>query len=1075
MKKEYIQKKLKAIRHSPWSFFVERWKLTLVALVAIIIAGLGSVSSMPLESDPEIKIPIGVVSTVFPGASPTDVEELVTNELETELSTLDDIEQITSVSQEGVSSITVEFEASADITESIRKLRDKVSDAKGDLPEEAEDPTVIEIRSNDRPIITFSLLGSLSPELFKEIGEEIQEELEKISGVSEARLFGIEQRQMQILIDPTALEGLNLSLSQVNQVIRNNHLDSPVGSFFIDDFYYQGSLKAQFENAEELMELPVANRNGRNIFLKDIAEIREVFAKSQTITRIWQKKTNKYRPSVTLQVYKKTGGNIVDITKKAQTVVKDYIQTNLPQSVEVVVSGDESDAIQEDLETLGFSGLQAVVVIFLLLFIALGFREALLAALSLPFILLISFTGLYLNGETFNFMILFSLILSLGLIVDTSIVMMEGVHENMKEKKLNSKDASLLAIDTYKNPLTSSTLTTISAFLPMALTPGRVGQYIAHIPRTVSITLFSSLIVAIFILPSIATKVFENIHEKEMKGALLDRLTQPLKKWYAKKIKNLLASKLKQWLWVIAMVMATASALALPALGILTVELFPGANVDFFNVEIEGPTGSSLEDNLRIANQVEAEIESLPEVDNFVTIVGGGSLARTGGPADGGGGQTSFNQTNITVNLIKKKNRTFTSGELADQFRKKINYITNATIKVQDLQTGPPTGADVEVRIIGEDLSQMEIYAEKVAGLLKEVEGTRDVETDIDRGTGEFYFTIKRDQAEFYGLSAAQIANELRSAVFGSRQIKIIKAGEETPIVIRLDYREEDCKNNKINQLVSKRDQLTLCDLNPKNIDQINRLLMNTSKGQIPMRELVDISLNPSITTIRHLETDRIINVRGFAKEGFIAENLRQGIQKKLEKNPAPAGIRTQFGGEFEDTEESFNSLWKAMSIGLILIVFILVLQFNSFRQPFIIVFTLPLALIGVFYGLAALGRNFSFPAFIGIVALMGVVVNDAIVLIDRINTNIRSGFEKKEAITNGAMERLQPVLLTTITTATGILPLVWSSEFWVDLALAIFFGIIFATLLTLVMVPIFYNALENAKELKAMRDLDAD
>ncbi len=289
--------------------------------------------------------------------------------------------------------------------------------------------------------------------------------------------------------------------------------------------------------------------------------------------------------------------------------------------------------------------------------------------------------------------------------------------------------------------------------------------------------------------------------------------------------------------------------------------------------------------------------------------------------------------------------------------------------------------------------------------------------------------------------------------------------------MIRLDFREESCKKNKINQIVERRDQKTICSIEPKNIDQINRLLINTSQGQVPLSELVNVTLNSVITTIRHRNTERVINVKSYAKPGFIPDDLRLSLEKSLKTIDIPNGVRAEFGGEFEETQNSFNSLWKAMYIGLILIIFILVLQFNSFRQPFIIIFTLPLALIGVFFGLSILGRNFSFPGFIGIVALMGVVVNDAIVLIDRINSNIRTGMDKIEAIVRGGEERLQPIILTTITTATGVLPLVWASKFWVDLALSIFFGIIFATVLTLVMVPIFYNTLESGEELKRLHD----
>ncbi|MBN2096324.1 efflux RND transporter permease subunit [Candidatus Peregrinibacteria bacterium] len=1076
MNKKFIQKRIDCIKNSPWSFFIKRWRLTLIALVAITMAGLIGLTSMPLESDPEVKIPIGMVTTIFPGASPSDVEKLVTDKLETELKTLDDLKMITSSSSEGVSSITVEFEAEADLTESIRNLRDKADEARTDLPDEAEDPMVTEIRTNDYPVITFSLLGNLTPHEFKQFGDDLKEELEGIHGVSKATLSGIEEKEMQVLIDIKALEGFKLSLSQVVQAIQSNHVDFPIGNILTQDFYYQLSLKGQLETEEELLNLPIANVSGRNIYLKDIADVRDVFGSRTTITKVYQAETERFTSSVTLQVFKKTGASIIDITNVAKQTVEQYRKDHLPPSMDVLVSGDNSAFIREDLRTLGFSGLQVITVIFILLLIALGLKEALLAALSIPFIFFISFIVLFLTGETFNFLVLFALILSIGLIVDNAIIMMEGVHENLKERKLPANESAYLAIATYKTPLISSTLTTVSAFVPMALMPGIMGQYMAHIPRTVTVTLFASLFVATLLLPSMAAHLFRKFKSEDVKAPLLSRFMDPLQDWYEKYILSVLSSKRKRRTWVIGMVIASLIAVSFPVIGIMKIQMFPKWDGDYFTVEIEGALGSRLEDTMAVTEKLDPYLLELPEVDNYVTIVGGGALAVTKeGPAMGLGGATGFNRASVTVNLIEKKYRHYKAYEISEMFREKIRHITEADIVVSDLQTGPPTGADVETRIMGDDLAALERYASLVEKELAQIDGTRDVDTDISHGTGEFHFTVNREQLEFYGLSVFQLASELRTAVFGSNSIKIVKSGDEIPIIVRLDFRDDACREDAYTQLLEKRDDLTLCNLNAKNIDQIKRLLITTPKGQIPLSELVEINLKPTVTTIRHRDAEKVVNVKAFTREGYLAEDIRKTLAVRLQDLPVPEGVHFEFGGEFEEMTESFNSLFSAMYIGLILIAFILVLQFNSFRQPFIILFTLPLALIGVFFGLAAVGRNFSFPGFIGVVALMGVVVNDAIVLIDRINNNIRSGMKKLDAIVRSGKERLQPIFLTTITTATGVLPLVWAGTFWVDLALAIFFGIIFATLLTLVMVPIFYNALETGAELEEVKEYECE
>jgi len=569
--KKNIKAAIDEVKHSPWAFFVKRSRLTLVALIAFAVAGVIGLTSMPLESDPEVKIPIGLVSVAFPGATPSDVEELVTDKLETDLKTLDDLKLMTSTSSEGFSSIVVEFEASADLTESIRKLRDKVSEAKSDLPEEALEPTVSEIRTNDFPVITFSLLGNLTPEEFEAFGDDLKEELEGIQGVSKVELSGIENKEIQVLVDIHALEGLKLSLNEVTRAIQQNHVDFPIGNILTRGFYYQVSLKGQLENTEDIKNLPIANRNGRNIYLRDIATVREVFSEKRTITRNFEADKKVYRPSITLQVFKKTGANLIDITDKAKTEVEKYKEENLPPSMDVQITGDNSEFVREDITTLSQSGIQSITVIFLLLFLALGAKEAILAAMSIPFIFFISFLVLYLSGETFNFLVLFSLILSVGLIVDTSIVMMEGVHDNLKGRKLNSKQASLMAIHTYRYPLISSTLTTISAFIPMALMPGIIGQYMSHIPRTVTITLTASLFVATFLLPGVSAYLFRNLKHEKLKPAFLDRFMTPVRQWYSVKIKRILESKMKRRLWVIGMVVTSMVAISLPFIGIMKI------------------------------------------------------------------------------------------------------------------------------------------------------------------------------------------------------------------------------------------------------------------------------------------------------------------------------------------------------------------------------------------------------------------------------------------------------------------------------------------------------------------------
>jgi len=1049
-----------------WSFFVSNWRVTMLAIGSITLIGIISLLSLPIEADPEVKIPIAIVSTVYPGASPADIENLITDKLEEKLINLDNLDSLTSSSTEGLSSITVEFDAKADLTESIRDLRDEVDNAKTSLPEDANDPMILEISLSDAPIITVSLLANLPPDELKLYGEDLQNMLEGISGVSEVVLSGLEQEEMQILVDIQKLEGYGLSLSSIVNAIAANHIDFPIGKILTDGYYYQASVKGQFDTAEELLNLPIANRNNQNIFLRDIAEIREVFGEISSTANIYTSEDKEYNASVTLQVKKKTGANITELTSKIKAEVEQYKVNKLPPNVNILVTNDESERIREDIATLGRSAMQTMLIIFAVLFLAIGVKEALLVGFAVPLIFLLAFAGLSLTGETLNTLVLFSLILSLGLIVDTSIVIMEGVYEHIKEG-MRGHEAALAAIKTYRAPLIAGTLTTVSVFFPMMLMTGIMGEFIKHIPITIVMTLFSSLFIAIFLLSAVAARVFRNHDHAKQKAKkhkpYLSYLVDPLRVWYLEKIRIVLNSKVKSRTWVFGMIIAFALSMMLPISGLLKIQMFPKVDMGYFTVNIELPAGASFEDTTKVAEKVGTMIETLPELDNFIIIVGqAGSASSSRIKAGGNASNNASNLANITVNLTSKDTRDLKSYEIAPILRKKIQTITEAKVELRELAAGPPSGAPVEVRIKGDDIDLLNATANIVINNIESIPGSRDVTSDTDTGTGEFHFTLKRDQLNYYGISATAVAMELRTAVYGNDSVKIIRNGEETPITISLDFRTEECKNNNKIKLIEIRDNKTICRNDPQDISQIKNLQIQTPKGLVPVSELANIELKPAITTIRHKETDRLVTVSGYTEGDILPVEIMQAFEEKAKDIDLPVGVTLQIGGEQEDTMESFRSLGVAMIFGIFMIIVILVLQFDSYKQPLIILMTLPLSLIGVFVGLTLLGRNFSFPGFIGIVALAGVVVNDAIVLIDRINQNIRRGLPKAEAVVISGGERLQPIILTTITTAAGVLPLAFSNEMWGDLAWTIAIGITCATILTLVMVPVFYNAIVN-------------
>lgn len=1039
---------------------------------------------MPLESNPEVKVPVALVTTTYPGASATDIEKLITDRLENKLKSLENLQEITSSSRENVSTLVVKFEANADLTESLRSLRDEVDVLKNDLPGEANDPVVTEVSLSDQPLLTISLLANLPPQEMKNFGEALQDKLEGVPGIAEVTLFGLSEKEIQVFIKRASLEGLQLSLGQILQAIKNNNLDTPIGSLLTNNFYYQISFKSQLEQIQELQQLPIANRHGQNILLGEIAEVREAFVEKTSASRVYRRSTQNSRESITLQIKKKTGANLNQVVRAAKAATQAFQTAVLPDAVEIFFSNDWSKYIQQDVLNLARSGLTTCLIIFSLLFFALGFREALLVSLSVPFIFLTALFGLHLLGETLNSIVLFALILSLGLIVDTSIVIMEGLHTNLK-KGLPVKTAARQALRTYRAPLISGTLTTVSAFVPMLMMSGEMGQFVKHIPITINFALGASLLIALLLLPAVTTHLLTPSQTQKSRWqrilsapfrfcsfllqkifALPHRLFQQglkaCRRAYQSRLKRLLHSRLQRLVLTSVVLLAFGVTFSFPFNGVLKNEMFPAVDFDYFNVQIKLPVGSPLKETDRVTAKVEKILETTPELQNFVTILGGSALGITG-HAQQGNSQTQTNEAALTINLTETQERKLKSYEIAATVRARLKDFTEAEIKVVELEAGPPSGAPVEIRISGEDLKELEVAAQKIAQALTEVPGTRDITTDLEYGTGKFEFRLKREQLGRYGISAQEVAGFLHTAVFGNDSIKIIRDGEETPIRVALDFRSRECQNEPLTHLKEQRDSLTLCSNTPQEINQLLSLLIPTPAGQVLLSELVEFELKPIITTIRHRDTENVVYVRAYAKAQVLASTIIQALTAKLPALQIPAGIKLDFGGETEETTESYQSLAQSLIVGIFLILLILVWQFNSFRQPLIILFTLPLALIGVFSGLALLGRNFSFPGFIGIAALAGIVVNDAIVLIDRINFNWRKrGPSQEAAILMAAEERFQPIILTTITTALGVLPLAFIDELWGDLAWTIAFGIIFASFLTLFIIPIFYLALEK-------------
>jgi len=1037
-KNYFADKAIAKIRKTIFGYFITHFRIVTLIIGSIFILGTFVMLNIPRESDPEVKIPIAVVSTYYAGASPSDVENLITDEIENKLEELDNIKLITSSSRTSLSSIVVEFEAEADLETSMSDLKDKVGDVVG-LPSEAEDPVVTQIRANDFAIITFSLSGDLTENQLKQLGEIVQDELESITGVSKVPVIGIRDKEYSVLLNKAVLSRLNLSISQIVGAIRVSNLDMPLGDIAVDGLNYNLRTVAKFQSIDDLKNVVVSQNNGRTILLKDVAEIKEQFEGRQFISRIsidGQETQN----SVSLQVFKKTGGNILDIVDSAkEKVAKLQEDRVIPAGVKVEINNDYSSFIRDDLNTLGSSGLQSTILIFAIMFIALSFREALIALFAIPITFFITFIVLYFSDSTLNSMTLYALVLSLGLLVDSFIIILEGIFHNIREG-YGAVKAGLLSVANYSKPLTSGMLTTVAAFFPMLLVSGILGEYLRIFPITIAIVLLSSLLVSLILVPSFAGKYLAKAKkDKEVKESILERyVTNSLRKKYRKVITAFLNSKKAKLRLVLTLTLLFFGSLGLLVGGVVPVELFPKIDTEFVYIDVKMPIGTELEKTSQVVAEVEGILYEKPYIKNFVTTIGQSSSI---GSFEGGG-TNSEHLASISINLVDKESRDLKSFEITESLREEVKNINQGEIILKELGAGPPTGAPIEARILGHDLVILDDLANTTQKVLSDIEGTVNIDSNQDVSPADLTFNLDKDAIARSGLTVSDVSSSLRTAIFGVTATEVSMEGEDINVVVKLD-------KNKISS-----------------VEEIKNLSVTNSLGQeIKLSSLANFSLEPALATIRHRDGERTISVTSDVEDGYTASDIVSQAEDKLAQMNIPDGYIVSFGGEVEDIEQSFSELWSAMIVAVILIALILVLQFDSYIRPIIVLMSLPLMLIGVVVGMLIFRLPFSFAVFLGLISLAGIVVNDAIVLMDKTKRNMEERqMRAMEAVADAGDTRLQPILLTSITTIMGVVPLAFASEFWVGLSISIIFGLMFATVLQLFVIPMLFVRFEGRR-----------
>ena len=1029
-------------------FAVKNPVTVLVLAIILIIAGSMSFKSMPLESFPEVKIPLIFVSVVYPGASPEDMEKLVTDKIEDKLEGLDGMKKVTSQSLESVASLQIEFNADVKVETALRRVKDKVDEAKPDLPVDAKDPVVRELNFSNMPIFVISLSGDYESERLDRIGEDLKERMKALPGVLNADLTGKQEKEVAIDADPYRMKQYGVSLDDLMKTVQGQHRNIPGGTLKAAGTRFSIQLTGELDNPDEFANLIVRATGSNLVRIRDVADVHFGYARDRTTAFRLHGKN-----SLAISMTKRPGSNIVQLVDEAKKTVEE-MRPSWPAGTEVKYTLDQSIAIRRMFRELVNHILTGILLVFIVLTFFLGARNSFFISTAIPFSMMMGFLVLDYSGITLNMVVLFSLVIALGMLVDDGIVVVENIYRHLTMGKTRMQ----AAIDGTKEvmlPVATATLTTIFAFLPLLLMPGMMGQFFKYLPITVSVTLAGSLFVA-FVFNPVFASLFMSSKSKGMDegGERWDKVKQG----YSSMITGIIGHPWRMLAFCILFFFGGIFVYKATKLG---VEFFPKIDPLVAAVGVTGPLGVDIDETDSALRVVERKLFTMPEdsadVDAFSGVVGFGVPDNQGGDRS-----PESNKAYVDVAFVDYSERKVSSWKSMDWMQKNMKDILPGwKVSVKEQQQGPPQGHPVSFEVVGEDFAALSKLSDTLKARIAAIPDVVNPDWDYDPIRPELRVHIDREQAMAMGVTTADVAMAVRGSIHGIEAAKFRQGKDEYDVMIRLDPKTRETF---------------------KGLDQIT---VPHEGAQVPLTSMVRITQGASLAKITHIGGNRTIQVwadmiPGSRDEAGVKAKAMV-IANELNKT-APPGYRILTGSSNREQEETTQFLFKAFFMAVSLVFLIVVMQFNSVLQPFLVLIGVILALGGVYWGLAIMHVPFAIMMTgIGIIALAGVVAKNGIVLIDFINHLRRQGVPLREAVIQGGATRLRPVLLTAITAMLGLFPMATgygfdfmnfafetrseSSLWWKPMAWAIFWGLAFNTLLTLVVVPTFYYAWEKIKE----------
>ncbi len=1049
-----------------WNLAVDNRVAVYILILIIVVIGFQAYTSMPREAAPDITIPYVIVSVPYVGVSPTDMEGLITQPIEKEFKTLKDVKQISSSSKEGLATIFVEFETGVDVDEALRRVRDKVNSTRPSLPSEIMEPIISEINFSEFPIMYVNVGGTLGLPKLKEIAEKLQDKIEAVPGVLSADITGALEPEVQVNVDVNRMKGYEISFNDITEAIQGQHITIPGGSLESGKLDFTVRIPGEYKDPGPIGDIVVKMRNGKPIYVRDVADVEFSFEDRKSFARLNEQQV------ITLPVKKRAGENLVRIAGEVKAIKK-TLEEKLPEGVTIAITNDASIMIEDRVYELENSIMTGMFLVIIVLFMFFGVKNAMLISTAIPLSMLMGFIVLSIMGITLNFVVLFALVLVLGIVVDDAIVVIENIYRHQQEYGEDLIVAAKKATQEVAIPVTTATLTTIAAFLPLLFWPGIVGDFMSYLPITLIATMLSSLIVA-FVISPVQGSVFIN-YRKEIAQAKRSlehpsfwRKYNPFTIIYHWVDHKFFPSAQNNYVNVLEWALKHKGKTVAGAFGLLLlvlivfgmfnkgVEFFPNTEPSNVTMQITTPPGTPLEitnEVVRIAERSVSKVDGFKDIEFRVSNVGSSN-----NPFDFGGSSIS-NKASYALSFYHKADRGQSSFATLEEIRGTVKDIPGADVTVETQQMGPPVGKAVSIEISGEDYTQLRALSERIQSTIKNTSGLVDLDDDYDAGKPEVQVIVDREKAALMEISTAQIGGTVRSAINGAEAAKYRVGEDEYKITVRL---QEDQRRS-------------LEDIENLSITFMNRrgVLMS-----VPLSTVAQVVRTTGVTDIRRKDYKRVITITGDA-QGRLANDVLKDVQATLASFPMPDGYALKFSGEQEEQAEAASFLMKALFVTIMLIFMLMVSEFNSIKVPFVIMISVLLSLIGVLLGLLITGTPFGIiMTGVGVIALAGIVVKNAIVLLDFAKEKIREGMPVEQALLEAGRTRLRPVILTAVSTVLGVVPLAtgvdidWrqftlvigaeSSDFWRPLGIAIISGLTVSTFLTLVIVPTVYALLES-------------